>query len=338
MRFGLVGHPWVLCIAFIACSEDPKTDTDGGTTPADDGDADTDADADSDTDTDSDADADCTATIVAVDPADGATLVPLDAEVTVSFDAAITATDPLSIDVSGATGTVALAGDGLSATWTGALDPDTAYTVNANVCTDTSSTTFTTLPPSIDPSTVEGNTYAIAWDDLNITEPQNSVAIELLIQVDAILAQVLAIDPVTLLADAAATIGTDDGTGLLEPDCAIATVQTADFSLNPYFSIDGTISITIDSAGTAVDIEDFQLLARVSEDSSALEDVRISGLIATEQINPPGVECANPALSILAPTCVPCTTSASGDCMLFEANAAVAPVVAGVDIAGTCGL
>ena len=84
------------------------------------------------------------------------------------------------------------------------------------------------------------------------------------------------------------------------------------------------------------DVEDFELLGRMADDGSSLDDVRITGLVATEQFLP-GQDCNNFILqALLSPTCQACTISPTGQCMLLEINTPSAPAVAGFDLAGTC--
>jgi hypothetical protein len=327
-------HPWLLIVTIAACSgKDDKTDTDVTDSP----DADADADADSDTDTDTDADADCAATITTIDPAPDTFLVPLDTQVTAFFSEAIAATDPFDIAVSGAPGTVTLAADGLSASWTGTLEYETDYEVSAEVCGSSDTSNFRTLPEPIDPSLVEGNTYLLPWGELEITEPGNDQALNIFITVDYILAQVLTVDGTE--ADTYSTVAyVDEETGEILPECEVAAQQPADFSLNPYFQIIGDLALVIDPTTDppqVADIEDFTLQARVSPDGLSLTDVTLSGLVATEQILE-GEDCNSQTVQLLNPTCVPCTISDTLECLLFEANAAQALVDDTIDLYGYC--
>ncbi|MEZ4240296.1 MAG: Ig-like domain-containing protein [Myxococcota bacterium] len=323
---------WVILASLVACNggdKDTGTDTD---TTVTDGDADADADSDTDTDTD----LDCYATIAAVDPEPDARLVPVDQVVTVTFSEAIAPSQPWSLEVVPATGTATLAADGLSASWTGSLEPDTEYTINAAVCEATGTTSFYTIAPPVDPADLLGKTYSVVWDDMQVDQPGNGAAVKLLIQIDYILAQILDIDTTTMVADSIGTVGVDDGYGGIYPDCNVAVNQTADFSQNPYFSITGDIDIIVNGAGDTATVEDFELLARVSPDGTELSQIHISGAIATETVIA-DADCYSPTVQVLNPTCVPCTTSDTGLCMLFEAQATLAEEVP-LDLGATCAL
>jgi hypothetical protein len=325
----------LLLLAFACSGDDKDKDTSPDGTP--DGDSDTDTDADADTDADTDTD--CSASITSVTPADASTMVALDEVLEVEFDAAVTAAD-VSVTSAGVTGTVSVAGDGRSATFTpnGGWPADSDVTVDVSACGDSASTTFTTLPPAVDLADVLGVTYGVPFADVTVSEPQNEAAIKALLglYVDEILLQINAVDG-SGGADSIATIATYDGGGALIPDCDVAVRETADFSLNPFYQFQGQLSLVINtSTGATADIEDFELLGRVAEDGTSLDDVRISGLAAPEQFLP-GQDCNNFLLQqLLSPTCAPCTISTSGQCMVLEIAATTAAVVSGFDLLGTC--
>jgi hypothetical protein len=325
-------HPWLLIVTIAACSGKDKDATDD---VVDSPDADADADADADTDTDTDADTDCAATIVTIEPAPETFLVPLDTQVTATFSEPIAATDPYDIQVSGAPGTVTLAADGLSASWTGTLEYETDYQISASVCDSSDQSSFRTLPEPIDPSLVEGGTFALPWEALDITEPGNDQALNLFITVDYILAQVLTVDGTT--ADTLSTVAyVDEETGAILPECDVAAQQPADFTLNPYFQILGNLQLVINpETGQVADLENFSLQARVSADGQLLTDVRLSGLVATEQIIE-GEDCNSQTVQLLSPTCVPCTISDTGECLLFEGSAAEAVRNDSIDLYAYC--
>jgi hypothetical protein len=328
-------RPLFLALALTACSGGKDTTGDGNsdTLPSDSmSDADTDADSDSDTDVEPA----CDSSIVGVDPEDGAIGVDADATVTVTFDVPITPDQPWSLEVVGATGTTQLAADGGSASWTGTLAPDTNYDVNATVCDDTFASSFKTSPPPVDLLSLEGNSYVLDWDTVTLTEPGQAAVLNTLINVDQVLAQIINVDDVAETAQALATIGSPDAYGNAQPACDLVVAQTADFSKNPYFSIQGDMTIVVDaSTGRTATIEDFSLLGMMSADGTAITNVELSGLAATEQFLT-NADCNSPLVSILQPTCVPCTTSATGSCMLIEGTAPVANLQPALDISYTC--
>jgi hypothetical protein len=321
-----------LLLLALACNGEEGKDT---TSP--DADTDTDSDTDSDTDTDTDTDTDCVATITSVTPENEATLVPLDAVVEITFDAAVPAnqvTVTTSVD-----GLVEVAANGMSATFT-PDDPwpaDSSVSVEIAACGDTESTTFDTLPPPVDVANVEGNTYAVSWDDVIITEPGNGPALKGLLPVDEILLHVTSVDGAGA-AESIATLAVYDNDGVtLLPDCVLAVRETADFSLNPYYQFSGTLQIVINSStGQAADVEDFELVGRVSADGSTIDNVNITGLVDTADFIP-GADCNSFTMQVLLqPTCAPCTIAPTGQCMILDLGAPSAAVVPGYDLAATC--
>ncbi len=318
----------------IACNGDDDT------TPVD-GTIDGDADTDTDTDSDSDTDVDCDITIASVDPPNNADLVKLDNEVVVSFSGPVTSDAPWSVDVTGASGTATLAADSASATWTpagGMLPPETMITVDAAVCNDTASSSFMTLPSPIDVADASNRTFVLDWADVSIDEPPGAFLFEDEITIELVLLEFLAVDPLTLDVESAAAIG-EDVAGTPAPFCTSAVEGVASFDLNPYFTFGPeTFTFVIDeSAGTTSQAEDLTMIARVVPGGAMLTDVRVSTLLATEDLSP-GDTCAELA-PLLQGTCLPCSVSYTGECLFVEGtapSAALAPP--GVDIIGTCGL
>jgi len=330
-------HPVFLAFLLAGCSggkdgTHPGTDsppTDGG------GDADADTDADSDSDTDADA---CDATVVSIDPADGTHDVDPASSVVVGFDNAVAATDDWSLAVDGATGSATLAAHGLSATWAGALDPDTDYVVHASACGNEFQSTFRTSPPPVDLESLVGNSYVLDWNSVTLTQPGNGAALKLLINIDYVLAQITAVDTAASTADALGTIGTDDGAGNAIPVCELALAQTADFSQDPYFQIEGNMTVVVNpNTGQTATVEDFKMRGLMSQDGTQITDVELSGLAATEHfLN--NADCNSPLISFLNPTCQACTTSATGQCMLIEGTAPAAALQPALDIETQCNL
>jgi hypothetical protein len=328
----------LLSIALLAAcggsDKDPTNTADGNVDDV--GDADTDADSDSDTDLE------CLATISGLDPEPGDAFVPLDQQVTVEFSDAVPAGGHYAVSIDGVPGATSLAADGLSMTFApdAPFAPETSYTVDVEVCEDAQSATFTTLPPPVPVEAVEGNTYALPWDSITITQPTNPDALNALIPIDYVLLQIISIDPLSDLAPSAATVGTDDGYGNAIPDCSTVIEQDADFSLNPYYQFDGDLRITLDANATPptyADVEDFHLQALVSDDGTIITEIGMSGLVAPEQFLA-GLDCNNLLIQAMGATCEPCTISATGECMLLEGTAPSALVQPALDLVTTCGL
>lgn len=319
-----------LVLAFstlVACAPDSTKDTGTGAVPTDGG-GPTGAPV-------------CDATIVAIAPADGA-VVPVDTAVVASFDLPITPTDDFAMAVSGATGTVTLADDGLSMTWAGTLSADTEYTVSASVCTSEVQSSFRTGPDPVDLTSLAGQTYVLPWSTVEIVDPAKGYLLEL--EIDYLLAQIVTVDPLTSTATAVGTMGYatmvgTDVVGSPEPECAtLGDNQVADFGQNPIFSISGDFDFVIaPETGAVATLEAFSLEGVMVDGGLTIRDPHMTGMLATESISLLGLrDCFDPLVQLFGVTCVPCTTSPAGYCMWIEATAPAATVDPSVDIVGTC--
>ncbi len=332
---------WLTFVA-LGCGGGNNTDTADGTQVPDLNEADTDTDADADADTDRD----CLATITAVDPPTGSSMVPVDQQVTVSFDLAVQDGDwTLDVIAEGTSlpGTATLSGDGLSVTWApdANLVSEAPHTVSTTVCDDGTATIFSTLPAPVDPSLIEDNTYALPFENLVWSEPTDPLGfLPTFFPVDYVMVQFVAIDTVSETIDAIATTGAEDLTsGGPVPDCDVSVQEVTDFSSNPLFEL-GPQLLGIDTTGMGdfIDVEDFELLGRISEDGLTLTTLQIKALVATE-LMVEGEDCNNgPLVTLLQPNCMPCTTSATGLCMELAGTATLATVQPAIDIASICGL
>jgi len=293
-------------------------------------------------DADTDADAECLSTIIAVTPQDGETGVDLDADVTVEFDTPVPATSDLAVSVLDTVGSLTVAADRLSATWTPTeeLQVETEYTVDTFLCETPLTTTFTTVSAAVDPALFIGNAFSIPWDDITITEPGNSALLQAIVGIDTVLLQIQSVDADTGDAETAATVGSfvSDNMGTVNPICPGVVQDTADFSNNPEFLFGPqTISIPI-GVGAVADVESFELQATVAADGQSLESVSIRGLLATDLIPGFDAECTSDIVALLLPTCLKCDTSPSGMCMLIEGNSTDAQLLATLDLYQACAL
>jgi hypothetical protein len=276
----------------------------------------------------------CTATIAATDPADGATVVPVDASITASFSAPIGPTDAFELTVDGVTGTSALAGDGLSASFTPAapLDPETAYTAHASVCGSAPvAFSFTTLPPALDPVDLVGNTYGVPYADLEWITPTNADILQPNIEI--LLAQITGVDLVAETVSSVVGAGYLDLDGDVTIECDAAVDSgTADFSANPALSM-GPADFVIPFGGIDIIIERFTLFTVVSADGATLDNTFISGRLDTRPLG--FGDCALLAL-IAGGTCVPC---ADGEDQCLDAKASAGTMtLQDADVEATCGL
>jgi len=325
-------------LALVACNgkDDEAADTDAPVTDAD-TDTDADADADTDTDTDSDTDADCQAVIDTVDPEPNNQLVPLDQVISVRFDSPILASDPWSLAVDGVSGSASLDGDMRGATFVpdAPLANDTLYMIDAAVCGDSAQASFRTLPPPVADADIEGITYAVAFDDVEITEPPNAALLETFLPIEYILVQVSEVDAIAQSIVAAGAVATLVD-GVPEVDCGASVGGiNVDFAMNPYFSM-GPEVLFIDAGDVVVPIRDFTLLGRFSADGTEIVDVRVSGLVDLSQ-EPVGLNCQTVA-NLTNGTCLPCSQGAvTSDCLLLDAVAPNGPIDPRFDIDLACG-
>ena len=285
----------------------------------------------------------CTAVVIDFEPASGALSVPVDVEVVVGFNEAVPPRGELSIAVSGATGVTELAEDGLSATWISDtdLEVDTTYTVDVAVCGSVASSTFTTAGPPVEEIDVEGNSYALEWASLTFTEPPAGGAIIANnVSIDDVLLQFVSIDDVAGSADVAFAVSEDDPAGDPRPYCSSLVEETGDFSANPQFTF-GPQNVEVPavvSKGQVLSttiIEDLTLDFEVSKDGTQLLNPALTGLLATEDVASGPCEKAWEVL-LVGGSCVKCTVSDSGLCLLVEASGTTADEIAGYDLVGEC--
>ncbi len=276
----------------------------------------------------------CTATLVSGDPTDGSVTAPLAGAFTATFSSAITPTDAFSVSIDGVTGSASLAADGLSATFTpdAPLTYETTYTTTSSVCGGAPfNSTFTTVPPPLDASTLIGNSYGVLYADLVWITPTNADFIEPDIQM--LVAQVTDVDLVAMTLSSAAAGAYVDAYGAVSLECAAAVnAGTGDFSSNPFFFV-GPVDLDLPFGALSVVIEDYTLFAKFAADGTELNDVFLSGKL---DMRPLGYgNCA--LLAIFAGgTCVPCADGVE-ECMDAKASAGTLTLQP-VDIAGECGV
>lgn len=224
----------------------------------------------------------CTATVLSVEPADGATDVYYHDTVVVSFDGdgstaafTLTAADGTDAPVS-----AAYTEGGVQAELTATLAPSTAYTLTTELCGATSTSTFTTsslgTPLEMDPSALVGATYMFRLSDADITEPAF---------LDLIAGTYLTV-PILLTvqeADSASIhlIGGlgDDSAGEVTqiPDLPTWDFPSADFTAQPYFHAESEL-VTIMYGDTPIPIEQFNLSGTFAADGSTISAGRATGV------------------------------------------------------------
>ncbi|MEZ4317089.1 MAG: Ig-like domain-containing protein [Myxococcota bacterium] len=272
----------------------------------------------------------CDATIASFDPVNGATEVPRDQLVTVTFTAPVVDGNPWSLALVGIEGSAALAPDGLSATFTpdAPLPSDTNVQVQAEVCDDAGLAAFTTRF-AVDADTLAGRTYAVNYGAVNFITPPLANA---LTPADWILVQIDQVDPVAETLTTFAGLG--NGT-TPTPDCPNSFDSgVASFAENPVLTV-GPTDFVIPFGADSVTIEDFVMDGRFGPGAGVLAEVHISGNLDTRGITTIGGVCALSALS--GAPCGPCRDGVM-QCLPVEAEAAQADYWAELDIQATCGL
>lgn len=284
----------------------------------------------------------CFAVVTDVDPLNEAGSVPLNSTVTVTFSEPVE-DGAWALSVQGVKGVSMLASNGLSATFVpdAFLEIETTYTIDAQVCADQVTSTFTTVGPPVTKVDVEGNTYALDWSALTFVEPpRGGAALAGSVQFTDVVFQFVSIDDKTQIADVAATVAIDQA-GTLNAYCPAYVSQSADFSTNPYFEFGPTtveFPALFDSKGnvkTTVQIEDLALSFEVSADGTELLNPTISGLLPTEDLL--GDACPDSfAVALAKGTCVKCKAATSGLCLMVEATSKTAALEPKFDLAGEC--
>lgn len=291
----------------------------------------------------------CDATVASFDPVDATLDVLVDTSVTATFSEPVPDGENWTLEITGVEGTATLADDRSSATFVPAapLAFETAFTIAASVCDDAQSAEFATVAAPVDASLVEGNTFAIAEEDLDIVTPKALGAI--LAGLDqplfgSIALQLTTFDVASGTFDAQTTTLDSDG----DPICEFLVSAETDYSANPFITF-GPEDLTIEVApGQDLTLEGLEVTGRVAEDGQSLTDSQVSLLIALETVpfdlgiagfddlpSCPDALKAPLFKKLLQPECAPCSTSDSGECLVFQAVAETAALIE-VDLAVDC--
>ncbi len=252
--------------------------------PGPNGDTDDTADtADTDTldtaDTDDTGTVGCGAVLTATSPSHQETNVAVNKVVTARFSAPVYEGE-WSLAIDGVTGTAELGSNGLTATFVAdaPLDTSVGYTLRATVCDIETERTFTTASGPLDEESLEGRTYAIAYDDLTWVEPAGIGAlIGGFISVEYLLVSVIDLDTTAQTIHMAGALGvTEDGTSAIVQDLCQDPFDFGDqdFAGNPVFEV-GPSDIAL--PGGVGDLSAAYVKAAFVEDGEALVDFRLSG-------------------------------------------------------------
>ena len=285
----------------------------------------------------------CDAEIDQVEPLNGALSVEVDAEVVVTFTEPVTS-GTWAVAVAGAEGVASLAEDGLSATWISDVDlePETEYTVEAEVCGEPFSSIFVTVGAPIEPVEVDKRSYAVEFASMTFTEPPRGGSILAnFVAFEELLVQFVSVNDEEETAEMAVTVGRADPVLMTrEPLCEGLVTGTGDFSDNPKFEFGPqTVTVPYSIVGgqiaASLDFEELVLTFEVSEDGTELLNPTFSALMATDEVLESPCESAWQVV-LTEGSCLPCSSSPTGTCLLVEANATSAGEIAGYDLQQEC--
>jgi len=277
----------------------------------------------------------CDVTIEAIEPAPDTRDVSVDASVWATFTGIIPEGAVWSLGIEGVEGVATLSADGTQATFTpdAGLDYETVYTINAAACGDTQTADFLTVVTPVEPTMLEGVTFGIQEEAFDVIEPKAADAFLALFDKQGGLFGTLGVQ----LSDFNAATNSFIGTGGVidsltdEVRCDLLVETTVDYSGNPTLSFGpDDLSIDLGQEQTIV-LEDLTVNGRVSADGKSLLNPTISLLLAIETIDGSPFDGCQPELG----ACLPCTSSASGECQLFVAAVDEAADI-GRDIAAEC--
>jgi hypothetical protein len=269
-----------------------------------------------------------------MDPADGDTRVAWDATIVASFSDPVTAAD-LTVD-GGVTGTVTIAGDGMSAVFTPDADlaAGTTYTAFASVCDSTDAATFTTEQRDV----AAASTYAVDLSSATFTDPagisdyiSQALTVPLLLGVQSTTATSI---------DMMGALG-DDSSGTTVQDFCTSTFDfpSGDYSAAPAFSV-GPSAITLSVGGYGVTVYDFVVTGTFAADLSGFSGGTIDGLIDTAPLaslvggTDPGTVCGYAA--IFGASCEACPDG-SEYCLHMAATDVSGTLVTGLELEPVAG-
>jgi hypothetical protein len=255
-------------------------------------------DAASDTDAPA-AEAECHARIVRLEPGDNVAGVNTGAEVSLVLDLPLPPGAAWRLEVVGAAGEVTWSNDRRTAWWrpTEPLLHGTRYTVEATVCDDARTATFTTAAAQVDPVALAGSTWAVTLDTLEWLAPLSSDLLTDLFEVTAVQLQVVG-PPEALRLSATAV-----------SDRCLPTVDlgSLDLAANPSFS-SGPARVEIDVGRARVIAEDIVLSGTFTADGQAVSDLGVSALLDLAALTPliGGLDACIMSRALGEP-CVPCS-------------------------------
>jgi hypothetical protein len=244
-----------------------------------------------DTDTDTDTDVPCEASVLSMEPLDGATAVYYRDPLIVSFEgdgssAAFTLTDAGGVETSF---DAAWTEGGVQAELATVLAANTTYTLTVDVCGATSSSSFTTsslgAPLTVTPEELLGRTYVFRLSEADITQPSF---------LDIVASSYLTVPLlISVTASDETTIDLIGGLGELENDGSYTQLTSeetwdfpaGDFSAQPYFEAYAE-SIVITFSGIDIPIEQFHLSGTFTADGSRIERGVGSGLGDSRNMGP----------------------------------------------------
>lgn len=253
--------------------------------------------------------------------------------------ATLTLTDAGGAEVAGST---SFSTDGKTATFepSANLAASTQYTLTVDyTCDKTAEIQFTTSETGapVDGATLINNVYAIDITSGRFTEPPGLAdAIPGLLQsagdIPSILISASAFENNQLTIIGA--LGNDEGTGQDLCTESISFPETADYSSNPFFSIEGE-DVTLTVADFSLEIASLNVSGAFTPDADAIEGVALSLFADTTALNGliEGFEDICAAAALFQISCVSCSGSGTDDvtCLSLKADSIEATLEADID-------
>ena len=195
--------------------------------------------------------------------------VPVDTVVLAVFsEPADLATITVTTGSTTVAGTMALQGDGSSATFTptSELERDTTYDIDVSVCDSTSSSSFTTLPEGVAAADLEGKTYDFDLATAEWIEPSFGGDLVDLFEANHILIMIEDVDEAAETIDGLGAPGWESGSTVEQYPCADgADFDPVPFPDNPAFAF-GPDEFSLGDKTFDVDIHDATVTGRFAAD------------------------------------------------------------------------
>ncbi len=259
----------------------------------------------------------CSSQIAWMNPESGAELVPVDAPLSVGFDAALGEDASWSLTVSGVSGTAALSADRLSATFTpdAPLSTESTYTLSATACAESVERSFTTRGPSVSAEDLEGRSWVLDMADAEWVAPASSPVFVPLLDLPSFMLQV---DTSSGAPHLIGRFAGETGEGPAPLPCApVLDFGVLDLSDSPRFTTTED-SLEFRWLGMSMSASALHLSGSFAHGGSAVAELSLGGLIDTRIVEAlTGVESLCEQSAALNEPCEPCADGANSCLQAF---------------------